>query len=143
MSLSTAAIDRALIGRLSRFATVGGAAAALQTALLYLLVDTVGIYYLVGAIIAIEVTIVSQYVINDAWTFSDRPNGGGTFFSGLLRTNLVRGSAIPLQTGLLYLLVAHGDVGYLAANLCAIVPSGLYRYALDARWTWRTPPEES
>jgi putative flippase GtrA len=143
MSLSTAAIDRALVERLSRFATVGGAAAALQTALLYLLVDTAGLYYLLGAVLAIEITIVSQYVVNDAWTFSDRPSGGDTFFSGLIRTNLVRGSAIPLQTGLLYLFVTYGELGYLVANLCAIVPSGLYRYALDARWTWRVPPEES
>lgn len=143
MSLSTAPLDRALVGRLSRFAVVGGAAAALQTALLYLLVDTVGLYYLVGAVVAIEITILSQYVVNDAWTFADRLNGGGTFLSGLLRTNLVRGSAIPLQTGLLYLFVAYGEVGYLVANLCAIIPAGVYRYVLDARWTWRTAPEKS
>ena len=145
MSLSTAAVDRALLERLSRFTAVGGGAAALQTGLLYLLVDVGGLYYLLGAVLAIETTIVTQYVVNNAWTFADRAHEeGNAFLGGLLRTNLVRGSAIPLQTALLYVFVTWGGLGYLVANVCAIVPSGIYRYVLDAKWTWPTlSPEEN
>ena len=80
---------------------------------------------------------------------------------GLLKTSLVRGSAIPLQLGLLYgfrrllqlgparaalidqyafVTVTFGipvaDQIVLLANLFAIPISGLYRYIFDARWTW-------
>lgn len=129
--------DRPRFGRIGRFAAVGGAAAGLQTLLLWLFVDIGGLYYLLSAIIAIEITIITQYVINNAWTFADRANEGNAFFGGLLRTNLVRGSAIPIQTALLYAFVTWGGLGYIIANACAIIPSGIYRYVLDSRWTWR------
>ena len=132
------------VSRLMQFALVGGAAAALQSGLLWLFVDIGGLYYLLGSVIAIEITIVTQYVVNNAWTFADRANQGDAFLGGLLRTNLVRGSAIPLQTALLYVFVTWGGLGYLLANLCAIVPSGVYRYVLDAKWTWQSvSPEEN
>jgi putative flippase GtrA len=128
--------ERATIHRLSQFSAVGAGATALQTGLLWLFVDVGGFYYLLAAVVSIEITILSQYVVNNAWTFADRANQGNAFFSGLVRTNLVRGSAIPIQTGLLFVFVQWGGLGYLVANLCAIVPSGVYRYVLDARWTW-------
>jgi putative flippase GtrA len=132
------------VSRLMQFALVGGAAAALQSGLLWLFVDIGGLYYLLGSVIAIEITIVTQYIVNNAWTFADRANQGDAFLGGLLRTNLVRGSAIPLQTALLYVFVTWGGLGYLLANLCAIVPSGIYRYVLDAKWTWQSvSPEEN
>ena len=132
------------VSRLMQFALVGGAAAALQSGLLWLFVDIGGLYYLLGSVIAIEITIITQYIVNNAWTFADRANQGDAFLGGLLRTNVVRGSAIPLQTALLYVFVTWGGLGYLLANLCAIVPSGVYRYVLDAKWTWQSvSPEEN
>ncbi|PSQ24278.1 GtrA family protein [Halobacteriales archaeon QS_9_67_17] len=132
------------VSRLTQFALVGGAAAALQSGLLWLFVDVGGLYYLLGSVIAIEITIITQYIVNNAWTFADRANQGDAFLGGLLRTNVVRGSAIPLQTALLYVFVTWGGLGYLLANLCAIIPSGVYRYILDAKWTWQSvSPEEN
>ena len=130
-------LDRPAAGRLCRFFVVGALAAGLQTALLWTFVEVGEIYYVLAAVVAIEVTILSQYVMNNAWTFRDRSNDGlRPFLGGLLRTNLVRGTAIPLQTGLLFLLVDALGLMYLGANAVAIFVSGFYRYVLDARWTW-------
>jgi putative flippase GtrA len=54
----------------------------------------------------------------------------------LLKTNLVRGTAIPLQLAILFVLVEWALLSYLVANAAAIAISGIYRYVLDARWTW-------
>lgn len=133
--------------RLRRFVVVGAVAAGIQTVLLGALV-AVGLNYLVGATIAIEVTIVLQYVLNNAWTFGERSNDGRRdFLRGLLTTNVVRGSAIPLQLGVLYALVEWvgplsplaelaGPLWVLVANGVAILISGVYRYVLDSRFTW-------
>jgi putative flippase GtrA len=125
------------VGRLWRFFVVGVLAAGLQSALLWAFVEVGDLYYLLAAVVAIEITILSQYVLNNAWTFEDRSNDGlWPFLGGLFRTNLVRGTAIPLQTGLLFVFVDALGLMYLAANLVAVFLSGFYRYALDARWTW-------
>ncbi|TKX73900.1 GtrA family protein [Halorubrum sp. GN11_10-6_MGM] len=123
--------------QLRRFVVVGALTAGLQLALLWLFVDTAELNYLVGATIAIEITIICSYVLNNAWTFrASRNTGVSEYLTGLLKTNLVRGTAIPIQLGVLAALVEWGNIMYLVANVVAILVSGLYRFVLDARWTW-------
>jgi putative flippase GtrA len=123
--------------RLRRYVVVGTVTAGIQMALLWLFVDVAGLNYLLAALIAIEITIVLSYVLNNAWTFQAMRNSGlADYLSGLVKTNVVRGTAIPIQLGILAGLVELVVVPYLPANAVAIVVSGLYRYVLDARWTW-------
>jgi len=123
--------------RLVRFFLVGCTAASVQLALLWLFVDLGGVNYLVGAFVAIELTILFQYVLNNAWTFHrSRHSSMREYMVGLGKTNLVRGTAIPLQLGILYVLVTMGTSEYLVGNAVAICVTGLYRYALDSAWTW-------
>ena len=122
---------------LRRFVAVGTAAATVQMILLAALVELAGIDYLIAAAMAIETTIILQYFANNAWTFQ---RWGHTtlreYAMGLFRTNLVRGSAIPIQLGVLWALVSFAGVVYLVGNAVAIGVSGIYRYLLDSRWTW-------
>lgn len=123
--------------QLRRFVVVGVLAAGIQLFLLWVFVDYVRLNYLVGALIAIELTIILQYVINNAWTFeAAKLRGRREYFVGLLKTNVVRGTAIPIQLVLLFALVEFGGVSYLLANAVAILISGAYRFYLDSRWTW-------
>jgi len=149
---------------LRRFVMVGALAAGVQQLLLWLLIDLGELNYLIGALIAIEVTIVLSYALNNAWTFQRSQNTGwGAYLGGLVKTNLVRGSAIPLQLGILYVLVEFGTLYQfvdwllvllspgdgaaivvtedgsaivLIGNGIAILVSGVYRFVLDAKWTW-------
>lgn len=122
--------------QLRRFVVVGAVAAGIQLFLLWIFVDGIKMNYLVAAVIAIELTILLQYVANNAWTFRDTKNTGQEYLVGLLKTNLVRGSAIPIQLGVLFVLVDWRSVPVLLANGFAILVSGVYRYVLDSRWTW-------
>ena len=129
--------------RLRRFVTVGAIAALVQTALLWTFVQSYGVHYLLAVVLAIEVTIVLQFVLNNSWTF--RPSRHRTlrsYAAGLVRTNLVRGTAIPIQMAILYAFVEWGGLVPVVGNLGAIAISGVYRYYLDSRWTWKvTLPE--
>lgn len=136
-SLLRAAVEGPETTRLRRFVTVGTAAAGVQTGLLAAFVEVGGLQYLLAAAVAIEITIVLQFVANNAWTFRrHRHATRAEYLRGLVQTNLVRGSAIPLQLAVLFALVRFVSVPYLPANLVAIGVSGIYRYALDSRWTW-------
>ena len=131
------ATEGPLAVRLRRFLIVGLVAAAVQQTLLFAFVELGRLNYLVAAAIAIETTIIIQYGLNNVWTFNaDRKIGWRAYVYGLLKTNIVRGSAIPLQLAALYALVAFLSLGYLVANAFAIGVTGVYRYVLDSRWTW-------
>lgn len=135
--MASAVVTPARRQQLVRFFLVGVIAAALQTALLWSFVDLGGLNYLLGAAVAIEMTILFQYVLNNAWTFHrSRHSTLREYIVGMGKTNLIRGTAIPLQLGLLYVLVTWGALQYLIANGGAIVVTGVYRYVLDAYWTW-------
>ncbi|MFB6138518.1 MAG: GtrA family protein [Halobacteriaceae archaeon] len=128
--------------RLRRFVTVGSFAAGVQSILLWTFTDLAGIHYLLSAVVAIEITILLQYGINNAWTFHRaKHTSRAEYLQGLVRTNIVRGTAIPLQIGALFVFVNALSAMYLIANLGAIFLSGIYRYALDSRWTWQETAE--
>lgn len=123
--------------QLRKFVAVGTLAAGVQMVLLWAIVEHVGLNYLVAAALSIETTIVLQYALNNRWTFASMKNTGvGDFVSGLVKTNVVRGTAIPIQLGILFVLVRWGGLMYLVANAIAILLSGIYRYFFDVRWTW-------
>ena len=136
--------DGPLAQLLQRFVLVGAFSAGVQMVLLWLFVEAAGLNYLVGATIAIELTIILSYVLNNAWTFQQSQHTDRrAYLVGLFKTNLVRGTAIPIQIGILYvvvewILLPHEwiPVPYLLGNAVAILISGLYRFVLDARWTW-------
>jgi putative flippase GtrA len=151
--------------QLRRFVVVGAVTAGIQQVLLWVFINVAGLFYLLAALFSIEITIVLSYVLNNTWTFEVTQNAGTVeYLVGLLKTNMVRGTAIPIQLGILYALVESGTLeplvasGWteplmtsgaleplvasiwpiepLVANAVAILVSGLYRYVLDAKWTW-------
>jgi putative flippase GtrA len=130
-------LDGPVAPQLRRFAAVGVVAASVQMLLLWAFVDRMEFHYLLGALLAIETSIVLSYVLNNAWTFrAERNTGAVEYTVGLLKTNVVRGTAIPIQIAVLFLLVEWVRVPYLLANGVAIGVSSVYRYVLDVRWTW-------
>ena len=136
-SFLRALLSGPLAVQLRRFVAVGAFTAGIQMVLLWLFVDIGELNYLLGATIAIEITIILSYVLNNAWTFQASQNTGRVeYLVGLLKTNVVRGTAIPLQLAILYALVEWAGLLYLVGNAVAIFISGLYRYVLDAKWTW-------
>ena len=136
-SFLRAVLSGPLAVQLRRFVAVGAFTAGIQMLLLWLFVDIAGLNYLLGATIAIEITIILSYVLNNAWTFQASQNTGRVeYLIGLLKTNVVRGTAIPLQLAILYVLVEWIGLLYLLGNAVAILISGLYRYVLEATWTW-------
>ncbi|ERH06712.1 MAG: putative membrane protein [Halonotius sp. J07HN4] len=136
-SFLRAVLSSPLAVQLRRFVAVGAFTAGIQMLLLWLFVDIAGLNYLLGATVAIEITIILSYILNNAWTFQASQNTGRVeYLIGLLKTNVVRGTAIPLQLAILYALVEWVGILYLVGNAVAILISGLYRYVLDATWTW-------
>ncbi|MDY7083169.1 MAG: GtrA family protein [Halobacteria archaeon] len=122
-----------------KFVLVGAIAATLETLLLWSFVEIAGFNYLVVAAFSIEFAIILQYFINNLWTFGHKKHDHARgMLGGLVRTNLVRGTSIPLQVSILYVFVNFGGIYFVFANVGAMVISGVYRYILDSRWTWST-----
>jgi len=124
--------------RFAKFCLVGLIGILVNMFLLWLLTEFVGLFYLISAAISIEFSIISNFVLNDFFTFPDRRlPGTKSFFSRLLKFNLVCVAGLGVNMGVLWLLTDALGIYYLISELGGIVAATLWNYLFNTWWTWK------
>jgi len=124
--------------RFFKFCLVGLSGVLVNIGLLWLLTEFAGLFYLLSAAISIESSIISNFVLNDYFTFSDRRSPQAkSFINRLLKFNLVSLAGLAINMGVLGLLTEVFGVYYLLSNLCGIAVATLWNYLVNTWWTWR------
>lgn len=125
-------------GRLAKFGSVGLSGVAVNYAVLYLLAGAGGLNVIAAATLATEAAILSNFALNDLWTFRDARKGGLSLGSRALRYNFFALGGLGISVGVLAALTHLLHVHYLTANLFAIGAATLWNYTASYRWTWST-----
>ncbi|MDD5127810.1 MAG: glycosyltransferase [Dehalococcoidales bacterium] len=124
--------------RFIKFCLVGGSGVVVNEGLLWLLTEHGGLFYLVSSAISIETSIVTNYTLNDFFTFSDRRTRGfKSFLKRLGKFNLVSLVGLALNWGILALLSSVLGLHYLLANLFGIAAAIIWNYLANLWWTWK------
>lgn len=124
--------------RFIKFCLVGGSGVIVNEGLLWLLTEFAGLYYLVSSAISIETSIITNFTLNDFFTFSDRRTRGfKDFLKRLVKFNLVSLVGLALNWGILALLTSMLGLHYLVANLFGIAVAILWNYLANLWWTWK------
>jgi len=124
--------------RLLRFIGVGLSGVIVNEGILWILTDLVGIRYYISSLGAIEASIISNFILNDYFTFADRRTGKiGSFFSRLLKFNVVCAAGAAIQYGILVLLTSVVGINYLISNLIGILIAFIWNYFFSLFWTWK------
>jgi dolichol-phosphate mannosyltransferase len=126
------------VQRFLRFGLVGGSGVVVNMGVLYLLTTVGGIHPIVAAILGTEAAIVSNFVLNDHWTFRDALPAA-TCHARFLRYNVFALGGMLLSVTTLATLTYGFGLHYLLANLAAIGAATLWNYIANARWTWTLP----
>lgn len=119
-----------------KFAFVGGSGVLVNMGLLFILTRYFSIRLEIASPIAIEVSILSNFTLNNLWTFSKR-NTHVTFWRRILRYHLVTGLAGVVNYLVLLLLVNSFGVHDMLSNLIGILIGTFINYSLNSLWTWR------
>lgn len=122
--------------RFIKFCVVGGSGVLVNMGLLWLLTEFAGLYYLLSSAIGIETSIITNFILNNFFTFSDR-RSEGLFLKRLLRFNLVSLAGLGINMALLWFLTSVLGVYYLISNLFGIAAATLWNYLVNVLWTWR------
>jgi putative flippase GtrA len=115
-----------------KFAGVGATGVAVNFVTLALLHELLGLPLLLAVPIAVEVSIVNNFVWNNAWTFVGRHPSGGSF----LKFNASCLTGLVICTATVHLLVASAGVHYAFANLAGIVLGAASNFVLSSAWAW-------
>lgn len=121
-----------------KFCAVGGSGVFVNLGIYALLTRPFDLSPTIASPIAIEISLITNFVLNERWTFVDRtlrsawPARLGTYHAVCLAGGVI-------NYGVLLLLVHHGwwDI---AANLAGIALGTGAKFLASARWTWREHP---
>jgi putative flippase GtrA len=118
--------------RFTKFAVVGGGGVLLNSLVLYLLHQVLGMPVFLASAIAVEVAILNNYVWNDRWTFREqRPSR-----RRLAQFNVVSLGGLLITTGTVWLLATEHGVYFLVANLIGIGLATGWNFGVNVAWTW-------
>jgi dolichol-phosphate mannosyltransferase len=85
----------------------------------------------------IEISIITNFLLNDFFTFADRRSGRtGPFFRRLVKYNVLALAGAVINWGVASLLV-HLGVNIFLSDFIGIVVAFLWNYFLSTTWAWR------
>jgi putative flippase GtrA len=109
---------------------------AVNSLLLWILTEQTHVYYLVSSVLATEVAILCNFVLNHCWTFATLRDNE-QFVQKLLKFNAVSAGGLALTVVTLFLLEHFGGLHYLLANVFAVGSGAGWNYVANRLWTWR------
>jgi dolichol-phosphate mannosyltransferase len=121
---------------LIKFGIVGGSGVLVNMGLLFVLTRYLSVRLEIASVIAIETSILSNFFLNNLWTFSKRDTHV-PFWVRLFRYHLVTGLAGIVNYLVLLLLVKTLGLHDMLSNLIGIAIGTIINYSLNSLWTWR------
>ena len=124
-----------------KFAVVGGSGVIVNMGSFFFLTRYAGLNIEFASPIAIEVSILTNFFLNNIWTFRKRNTKVG-LVSRILRYHLVTGFAGLVNYGILLLLAKVFGMHDMIANLIGIIIGTFINFFLNSFWTWRIKEED-
>ncbi|MEK6885444.1 MAG: glycosyltransferase family 2 protein [Nanoarchaeota archaeon] len=118
-----------------KFLIVGLIGILINTFSLLIFKSFLAIPLMISGLLAIELSVISNFSFNNLWTFSDRNTGFG-IFNKFFRYHLSVLIGITINYLLLLLLSSYG-LYYLISNIIGIFFGTICNYLLSSRWAWR------
>jgi dolichol-phosphate mannosyltransferase len=126
---------RDLGARMGRFGIVGLSGLAVNTLLLALLTDAIGMWYVLGAVLATQGSTLWNFLLTDRWVFRGREHRMGP----LARTSAffaMNNLALLLRIPVLYGLVTVLGLHHLLANAGSLLLLSLVRFGVADVYIW-------
>ncbi len=128
--------------RFIKFCLVGLSGVLVNEGLLWLLTESFGLFYMLSAAIGIETAILTNFSLNEIWTFRDRRSPGTKSVLGRgLKFNLVSIGGLGINVAILWTFTEFVGVSYLVSNLIGIAGATMWNFTVNTLWTWRAKPK--
>jgi len=121
--------------RFQKFLVVGAAGFLVNQASLYGLYEWADLRLIVASPLAIFVSMIVTFALNEVWTWHDRGSGRIAIRAALY--GAVNSGGLAINYGLLALLVAESDMHYLVANVIGAGVAAVWNFFVNNAVTWR------
>ena len=118
-----------------KFAIVGIANTLINLAVLYILTEFFGIYYMLSAVIAFLFAVTNSFLLNKTWTFEEKIKyKTKSKYAKFIFVSII---ALVVNLILLYALVEYLGVWYMAAQVIGILSNLLVNFFGNKLWTFK------
>jgi dolichol-phosphate mannosyltransferase len=123
--------------RVFRFGVVGFSGIAVNLCILFFLVEFAYFDKILAGFIAIELSILNNFIWNDLWTFHlvENPKLSSRFHR-LVVFNLVSAGGVAVNLGIYYILMNWFGLYYLISQLVGILIAFIWNFLINRRFTW-------
>ena len=118
-----------------RFGLVGISGVGVNTFFLWFFTDVARVDYRISSPIAVELSILSNFLLNNHWTFRDSSNTS-RLSSRMLKFHLTAAGGFVINFTFLVGLTELAGLYYLLSNLVGILAAFAWNYSVNVRWTW-------
>ena len=126
---------KVIFHRWVKFSAVGAGGIFVQVVLLTLLLRVAGLHYLAATALAVEASVLHNFIWHRRWTWKDRPQSRVTLM--LLRFNLTSGAmSLAGNLILMFVLVSQARLNPFIANLITIAICSLINFTLSDRFVF-------
>ena len=127
---------------LVRYGLTGTVGALINLGTFQLLLD-LGLHKFLASPIAIEISIVSNFLMNNYWTFAERNMSGSKRIRGL-KYNAVALATLALNYATFVgLSILYPQALPVLLQACGIAPAAALNYFMNSRWTFRETPAKA
>jgi len=127
--------------RFIKFGLVGASGTLVYLGLLTLFTEVLGLFYIISAAISYETSIITNFTLNDIWTFRDsRSPGMRKYLYRGLKFNLVSLVGLGIHMAILWFFTEVVGLFYLLSAIFAIAGAMLWNFFINTLWTWRAKP---
>ena len=123
--------------KLIRFAFVGASGAVINLLILWILTNFGHLFYLLSALIAIEISILWNFVFNTKLTFNYKFENMSFFLDSAIKYHMTSFVGILINLSVLLSLTELLNINYIISEIIAILLAFGVNYILSINYIWR------
>ena len=135
--------DEGGIKRFLKFCVVGASGAGVNLGFLALFVEVAGLDKIIAQVPSYEISILTNFALNEAWTFRDRRlPGTRSVLVRAVKFNLVSLVGWGINFAVYTLTLKVAGINYIVSQVIAIAVAMMWNFFSNVAWTWKTKPKE-
>lgn len=132
------------IKRFIKFCIVGASGFCVNLGLLAIFVEVLGMHKVWAQIPSYQISILTNFMFNEFWTFSDRRTPGlKSFLIRAVKFNLVSQVGWGINISVYYVALNAAGIYYIVSQIIAIAVATMWNFFSNLIWTWRQKQGEA
>ncbi|MDO5844313.1 MAG: glycosyltransferase family 2 protein [Methanocorpusculum sp.] len=124
--------------KILKFGIVGLSGIFVNTAVLFAFTEWAHLYYLISSFFAIEASIITNFILNDFWTFKGGSNNKfSRKWKRFLSYQVISICGTLINMGVLFIFTDLVGLWYIAANIIGILVAFIWNFFVNRNVTWR------